>query len=244
MALRGPRRYEVKTLLKVETAPDYPPEEGRYLRGNDYSPVAVVVILIHDQEKIPADIEHLVRVGVESGAALSGTLQTENIGIEKLVCNIVANPNIRYLVLFGPESPGHQTGDVLLKLLDNGVDERKRIIGAQAPTPYLFNLPPEHIERFRQQVQIINLLNEGDPELLRRAVWSCYQEAPTPFRGYSLYDPGAYPEIPLSGKLTWRVTQPQREPKDETERRQKERLRELMARLKRAAEEENTGDHG
>ena len=173
--------------------------EGRYLRGNDYSPVAVAVILIYDQEKIPPDIENLVRVGLESGAALSGTIQTENIGIEKLICNIVANPNIRYLVIFGPESPGHQTGDALLMLLENGVDERRRIIGAQALTPYLFNLPMEFIARFRQQVRLINLLDEGDPELLRRAVRSCYQEEPTPFQDYTLFDPGAYPEGPLSG---------------------------------------------
>jgi tetrahydromethanopterin S-methyltransferase subunit A len=223
-------------MLKVEPASNYPPEEGRYLRGNDYSAVAVAVILIYDQEKIPPDIENLVRVGLESGAALSGTIQTENIGIEKLICNIVANPNIRYLVIFGPESPGHQTGDALLMLLEKGVDERRRIIGAQARTPYLFNLPIEYIARFRQQVRIINLLDEGDPELLRRAVRSCFQEQLTSFRTYTLCDPGAYPESPLSGRLTWRVTRPQAEPRDEGERQQRERLRDLMARLKLGAE--------
>jgi tetrahydromethanopterin S-methyltransferase subunit A len=223
-------------MLKVEPASSYPPEEGRYLRGNDYSPVAVAVILIYDQEKIPPDIENLVRVGLESGAALSGTIQTENIGIEKLICNVVANPNIRYLVVFGPESPGHRTGDALLMLLENGVDERRRIIGAQARTPFLFNLPIEYIARFRQQIRVINLLDEGDPELLRRAVWSCYQEEPTLFQNYTLSDPGAYPEGPLSGRVTWRVTRPQAEPKDDSERQQRERLRDLMARVKRGAE--------
>jgi len=229
-------------MLKVEPAPGYPPEEGRYLRGNDCSPVAVAVILIYDQEKIPPDIENLVRVGLEGGAALSGTIQTENIGIEKLICNVVANPNIRYLVIFGPESPGHQTGDALLRLVDNGVDEHRRIIDAQARTPYLFNLPIEYIARFRQQVRIINLVDEGDPELLRRAVWSCFQEEPTPFQNYTLSDPGAYPEAPLSGQLTWRVTRPQAEPKDEAEREQREKLRTLMARVKRGAQKKREGE--
>ena len=32
-------------MLKVDPHPDYPPEEGRYLRGNDRSPAVVVVIL-------------------------------------------------------------------------------------------------------------------------------------------------------------------------------------------------------
>jgi hypothetical protein len=35
----------------IATLYNYPPEEGRYLRGNDYSPVAVAVILIYDQDK-------------------------------------------------------------------------------------------------------------------------------------------------------------------------------------------------
>jgi len=229
-------------MLKVEPASGYPPEEGRYLRGNDCSPVAVAVILLYDQEKIPPDIESLVRVGLESGAALSGTIQTENVGIEKLICNVVANPNIRYLVIFGPDSPGHQTGDALLRLVENGVDERRRIIGAKALTPYLFNLPMEFIARFRQQVRIINFVDEGDPEWLRRAVWSCFQEEPTSFQDYTLSDPGAYPEAPLSGQLTWRVTRPQAEPKDEAEREQREILRALMARVKRGAEKKREGE--
>lgn len=70
-------------IYKVDPAPDYPPEEGCYLRGNDYSPVAVLVILKWIREETPPEIERLVRVGVESGAGLSGTLQTENIGLEK-----------------------------------------------------------------------------------------------------------------------------------------------------------------
>jgi tetrahydromethanopterin S-methyltransferase subunit A len=78
-------------MLKVSPHQDYPPEEGRYLRGNDSSPVAVAIILNNDADKVPPEVEKLVRAGVESGAALSGTVQTENIGFEKIVCNIVAN---------------------------------------------------------------------------------------------------------------------------------------------------------
>ena len=47
-------------MLKVAPHPDYPPEEGRFIRGNDYSPVAVVIILITDAEEIPLEIERLV----------------------------------------------------------------------------------------------------------------------------------------------------------------------------------------
>jgi len=230
--------------LKVEPASDYPPEEGRYLRGNDYSPVAVAVILNYDQEAIPPDIENLVRVGAEAGAALSGTLQTENLGVEKIICNVVANPNIRFLVICGAESPGHHCGQALISLVANGVDERRRIIGSEALTPFLFNLPIEYIARFRRQIRMVDLIDEGDPSLVRRAVWSCYQEMPTEFRGSTFWDPGAFPEPPLSGRLTWRVTKPQSEPKDETERSQREKFRELMARVGCAAKAKKTGPDG
>jgi len=219
---------------KIEPAVDYPPEEGCYLRGSDYSPVAVAVILRWMREETPPDIENLVRVAVESGAALAGTLQTENIGLEKVICNIVSNPNIRYLIVCGPESQGHLVGNAILALVKNGLDERKRIIGAEAPTPYLFNVLLEFVQRFRDQIAVIDLISEGSPELLRQAVWSCYQEKPTSFRQYELYDPGAYPAEPLSGKITWKITQPFLEPKTDEERTQQEKILSVIERIRKS----------
>lgn len=224
-------------IRKVPPAEGYPPEPGCYLRGNDYSPVAVVVILRWNRETTPPSIEALVRAAVESGAALAGTLQTENVGLEKVVCNVVANPNIRYVIVCGPESPGHLVGDAILALVRNGVDAGKRIIGAKAPTPYLFNLPQEFIDRFRSQVTVIDLIDEGSPDVIRQAVWACYQEHPTPFRNYMLFDPGALEAPPLSGKITWRITDPVREPKDEASRAKVEKARALIERIRRSVEE-------
>jgi tetrahydromethanopterin S-methyltransferase subunit A len=223
-------------MRKVEPPADYPPEEGCYLRGNDYSPVAVLVILKWIREETPPEIEALVRVAVESGAALSGTLQTENIGLEKVVCNVVANPNIRYLVVCGPESPGHLVGETVLALVRNGVDARRRIIGTSAATPFLFNIPAESIERFRSQVTVIDLVDEGNPDVLREAVGACYQEEPTPFREWLLHDPGALDEPPICRRVTWRVTEPEREPKSDEEREQLAKGRELLERVRLAAE--------
>ncbi len=58
-----------------------------------------------------------MRAGIETGAALSITVQTENIGFENIICNIVANPNIRYMIVGGPESEGHSTGEALKALI-------------------------------------------------------------------------------------------------------------------------------
>jgi len=153
-------------MLKVKPVDGYPPEEGRYLRGNDFSPVVVCVILDTFDFNIPSELQELVMAGVDAGAALAGMLQTENVGMEKMICNTVANPNIRYIVLCGRESPGHMPGESLLMLKQNGVDDKKQIIGSTAPTPYLHNLPLDVIERFnRQIVTVVNLLcqpGEGD----------------------------------------------------------------------------------
>ena len=48
----------------------------------------------------------------------------------------------------------------------------------------------------------------------------------------------------LSGKLTWRVTHPQREPKSQEERVQTDKLQQLMDRVKRAAEGKRPSDGG
>jgi len=203
-------------MIKIQPSSTYPPERGCYLRGNDNSPVAVVVLLNAPYgtlppkvQSIPHEIENLVKVAIETGAALSGTLQTENIGIEKIVCNIVANPNIRYLIVCGEDVEGHNTGTAIKALVDNGIDERRTIIGSQAKTPYLFNIPLEAISRFRDQLTLIDLIGETDPEVITKAVWSCYQENPTPFKEYSLYDPGAYSDSAISCSLTLRVEHPE-----------------------------------
>jgi tetrahydromethanopterin S-methyltransferase subunit A len=202
------------SIRKVKPPPEYPPEEGHYLRGNDYSPAAVVILLHTFYDKIPDYLERLASVAVESGAALAGMLQTENVGIEKIVCNVVANPNIRYLIVCGVESAGHQPGQALSSLFRNGVDERKNIIGAEGPTPYLYNIPLESIGRFRKQITLVHLVEENqtmiatDPQQVREAIRCCYQESPTDFMSFKLYDHGAYPEPPICSKLTWRITQP------------------------------------
>lgn len=207
-------------MLKVKPPDGYPPEAGRYVRGNDYSPVAVCVILNTFDWAIPPELNELVMVGTDSGAALSGMLQTENIGLEKIICNVVANPNIRYIVLCGRESTGHLPGESLLLLKQNGVDDTKRIIGSTALTPYLSNIPMELIDRFKQQiVTVINLLcrpGERDtevpglnPKVVQEAVQSCYQENPVVFMDYTVYDLGAYSEPAIYHKIASKLTQPQ-----------------------------------
>jgi len=207
-------------MLKVKTPEGYPPEEGRYIRGNDLSPVAVCVILDNFDYNIPPELQRLVTVAAESGAAFSGMLQTEGIGMEKMICNIVANPNIRYILLCGRESSGHTPGEALITLKQNGVDNAMRIIGSTALSPYLPNLPRAVVDRFREQIVcIIDLLCKPgqqdtnlpglNPKVIERIVLNCIQEEPVEFMDYCLYDVGAYPEPAIVHKITSNLEQPQ-----------------------------------
>ncbi len=207
-------------MLKVKPVEGYPPEEGRYVRGNDYSPVAVCAILDTFDFAIPQDLNELVLAGADYGAAIAGMLQTENIGMEKMICNIVANPNIRYIVLCGRESTGHLPGETLLSLMQNCVDGSMRIIGSKALTPILANIPLELIQRFKNQiVTVINLLCMPgvrdtkapglNPKTIEQAVRSCYQEEPVKFMDYTLYDMGACGEPAIYHKIIAKLTQPQ-----------------------------------
>ncbi|MDX2447442.1 MAG: hypothetical protein QNK29_09660, partial [Desulfobacterales bacterium] len=98
--------------------------------------------------------------------------------------------------------------------------------------PFLHNLPMGFINRFREQLSLIDLQFVGDPDIIRKAVWSCYQEEPVEFKGYSLHDPGALSDTPLSGKLTMKVTQPWLELPDDKEQDAVKKAKELIARLK------------
>jgi len=204
----------LKRISKVKPPDSYPPEDGSYLRGNDYSPVAVAILLHTDYGKIPEFLKDLSKIAVEAGAALSGFLQTENLGIEKIICNIIANPNIRYVILCGVESVGHHPGQTFEAFMTNGVNENRGIIGAVSLTPYLYNISLEAIERFHKQIKLVSLLLEDDrklridPETIKRVINACIQEEPTSVLGFALQDVGAYPEPPISQKITWRIERP------------------------------------
>ena len=168
----------------------WPRIKGSYLLGNPLSPVGVV---------IPMPDTQLMRDAVDAGAAIAGSMVTANHGLERVVANVVANPNLRWLVLFGRESMGHRSGEALLKLVENGVDENMKIIGTSGMTPFLKNIPLELIERFRKQVTVVNLLGYNDEKLLRAVVRAGLQEPENAVQvaGQIMYDIGSFSAAPL-----------------------------------------------
>ena len=131
---------------------DWPYYKGDYLLGNEESRVAVLIIG-RGTVDVSAD---LYRV--------KGTVKTENLGLEKIILNIVSNPSIRHLVVCGKEEYGHFPGDAILCLHQNGMDADHRIIGAKGAIPYLCSLNEQVVQRFREQVHIIDLIHPKEVE--------------------------------------------------------------------------------
>ncbi|MDO8265278.1 MAG: tetrahydromethanopterin S-methyltransferase subunit A [Candidatus Parcubacteria bacterium] len=158
--------------MKEINLKDWPPIEGRYLVGNKTSPVAVCTNGTVDGIDLEMD-----------KVAIAGKCVTENIGMEKIIQNIVSNPNIRFLLLCGKISKGHFVDQAFLSLKKNGIDENKRIIGAKGPIPFLKGINKELIERFRNQIEPINLMPEQDSKKIMEKVEDYSKRNPGLFTG-------------------------------------------------------------
>ena len=110
------------------------------------------------------------------GVSIVGKTETENIGIEKLIKNTITNPNIKVLLLCGIESNGHCSGQSLISLIENGVDETMRIIGSPGKKPILNNTTLEEAEIFRKQVRIFDMIGTEDVETIGTKIKKIYQD--------------------------------------------------------------------
>lgn len=151
---------------------NWPPIEGRYKVGNKISPVAVCT-----NATVKGIELDMIKI------AICGKTVTENIGIEKIIQNIISNPYIRFLILCGRISKGHFVHQAIISLKKNGVDEKKRIIGAKGNTPFLKGIDGKQIERFRKQIEIIDLIGEENPKIIMKAVENCLRKNPGIFTG-------------------------------------------------------------
>lgn len=95
------------------------------------------------------------------GLSIVGKTETENIGIEKVIKTVVAVPAIKTLILCGKES-GHFSGDTLVSLAKNGVDKKMKVIDTKGKRPILANTTMEEVNSFRNQVEIIDMIECDD----------------------------------------------------------------------------------
>ena len=159
---------------KKAPADGWPVISGDYIVGDPESPVAVTTLASHIEAEL-------------SGAAIAGPCKTENLGIEKVVANIISNPNIRFLILAGAEVQGHITGQSFKALYENGCDpEKKKITGATGAIPFVENIPMEGVERFQQQLELVDMIDNEDGGAITAKVKECIEKDPGAFEEDSL----------------------------------------------------------
>jgi len=133
----------------------WPPLRGEYSLGDPGSRIAVVTLA--SSLRAP-------------GAAIWGPCKTENLGVEKVVGNLISNSEIRFLLVCGEESKGHLPGDSIVALHKNGIDPDGRIVGSRGAIPFIENLSPEAIDRFQRQVEVIDRIGLVDEEEIEEIV--------------------------------------------------------------------------
>ena len=158
---------------KKDVIEGWPLETGDYDVGDVQCPVAVVTLGSKMNEEV-----------IKRGACIAGPLHTENLGIEKVVTNVISNPNLRFLIVCGSEVQGHITGKTMEALYENGIDpEKKVIIGSPGAIPFVENLPVEAVERFQDQITLISMINNENLDEIEEKINECI-----------VNDPGAYEE--------------------------------------------------
>jgi tetrahydromethanopterin S-methyltransferase subunit A len=157
----------------------WPPLPGDYVVVRHGAPVAVCTL---NSARLG---ERIVEVR-PSGLAIVGALHTENLGIERIVRNVLANPNVRFLLVCGEDTRqaiGHLPGQSLAALCANGIDDAGWILGARGKRPVLRNATREEIAAFRRQVELVDLAGVEDAARVAREIESCAPRTPGPFAG-------------------------------------------------------------
>lgn len=138
-------------------------QPGDYVIGNPNATVAVCTLSSRD-------LAAAVVKQAGDSVAIVGRCDTENIGVEKVVQNLIANFSIRWLILCGIEAQGHRTGDAFLCLKERGVDAKMRVLESASWRPILKNLTLMDVARFREQVEVIDLIGVTDVDTIVQAV--------------------------------------------------------------------------
>ena len=144
--------------VRDQTWPPVPGEYFAFCNGQS-CPVAVSTLA-------SVELSEMLSTMRPKELCIVGKTETENIGIDKVIKNTITNPTIRFLLLAGKDSKGHQPGRTLLALWENGVDENMSVIGSPGKHPILRNVTREEVEASRKQVQVVDLIGCEDVKII------------------------------------------------------------------------------
>jgi len=114
--------------------------------------------------------------------------------------------------LCGKESRLFRQGQSLSALIENGVDEARRIIGAEGYEPILRTVTSQQIAAFRRQVELVDWIGERNLETLRERISSLAARTPGRFEGTWQEDGAPLTETNLQANFTPIKPGGQREP--------------------------------
>ena len=163
----------------------WPVLPGAYKTGERFAPVAVCTLTSNE---LFAPLSNV------PGVAIAGRVYSANLGLEKLIMNVTANPAIRFLLVCGKESAYFRVGQALGALFSNGVTKDGRIIQATGHMPELSHIDRTRIECFRKQVQLVDCTGETDLVKLTAVIQELAGQHPAPYQGSTAQDePAATP---------------------------------------------------
>ena len=178
------------TVESSATASAWPVIAGRYVVGNPDRSVAVCTLASSD----------LVDAFEGSDAiAIAGRLYTLNLGLEKLVWNVIANPAIRFLLLCGDDSAMHVSRGIT-QLHAHGVDAEQRLIDVEGYQPFVHNLTAQEIAAFQQQMELIDRIGVTDAAQILTTARELEARTPGLF-GAGLRHPFAEPLASVPNKM-------------------------------------------
>lgn len=85
-------------------------------------------------------------------------------GINAMIRNVMANPNIRTIVIWGSEMS--LSGHSLLMFMKNGIDEKRKIIKGRGEIES--EIPDEIIAEFREKIEVVDLRGRTKDQLIEK----------------------------------------------------------------------------
>jgi tetrahydromethanopterin S-methyltransferase subunit A len=175
------------TKPKKSTWPHVP---GTYFVHDTDAPVAITTL---------GSVKFAEELATEklNGTCIIGKVETENIGIEKIIRNIIANPAIRFLLLVGNEPPKHLTGETFKCLFANGIDPTtKKIIGSPGMRPQLPSITTAELARFIDQIELVDRIGCSDVAEIRQTVHELRSRTPGVYTGLPVTGASQIEEVP------------------------------------------------
>jgi tetrahydromethanopterin S-methyltransferase subunit A len=148
------------------------PIKHEYHIGKGGKEIAICTLssihLLEDIYKTPEVMDKILVVG---------RLLSENKGIDTIIKFTLTHPELHYIIVCGKDVRGHQAGQALVSLYENGINYNKTggrfIVGAKGPNPVLVSSWEEIIAFRKQIIRVYNLIGISDIGQIMKQIKTC-----------------------------------------------------------------------